>query len=375
MAFNIVRDDLAHASTDAIVLPTDEQLSLSGGVSATLARKAGIARLGLTCRRIGSCPTGSAVSTPAFALPAKRLIFAVGPIWQTGSPAERELLRSAYEQALQLAAKNNCRSVALPLISAGTFGCPASVSLQIGIACIKDFLQQADLDITLYVFGSNAFLAAQDLMDNVAAFIDDHYVDEQLLFSPRREYRRAAPAAQPSESAYLQDAPCCSQVPPPPSAAAERPTLSQRSFGPLPSIPKKDRTPRHAHQPSFGQPADLQSMLDALNEPFSVTLMQLIDERGLTDAEVYRRANMSRQLFSKIRSNPNYRPTKKTVLALCVALQLTMPETRDLLDRAGFSLTHASKFDVIVEYFISSGNYDIFDINQALFYYDQQLLG
>jgi transcriptional regulator with XRE-family HTH domain len=111
-----------------------------------------------------------------------------------------------------------------------------------------------------------------------------------------------------------------------------------------------------------------------MDAPFSTMLMQLIDARGLTDAQVYKRANISRQHFSKMR-NPDYRPTKKTVVALAIALELPMAETSELLARAGFALSHSNKFDIIVEYFISNGEYDIFEINEALFAYDQPLLG
>lgn len=455
MPLNIVRDDLVNAQADAIVLPSNTQLVVQGGAGEAVARKAGRFRVRRACRKIGGCPTGSAVHTPAFSLPARYLIHAVGPVWQ-GSPDDAAKLRSAYDAALELSAQLGCASVALPLLSAGSFGCPAHVSLSLALASIEDFLAHTDLDVTLVLFDKRAMRAGLDFIGEIESRIDDAYVEnahsrsyETAELAPYDEavlapYDEAAVAA-PDETAGL--APYDEAVLAPPGEASTSPQDTARI--PLPraaepfttqaakpaqaSVPHKTRRsaerasaiPRAVRRPYF--PADAASLQDTapgatsphdltpsaapgatspldvtpaatsphdlapdaafagsatleerlgnMESSFSETLLALIDESGKTDAEVYRRANMTRQHFSKIRNNVGYRPSKPTVLALCVALQLDLGQTRDLLARAGFALTHASKFDIILEYFIERGMYDPFKINETLFYFDQPLIG
>ncbi len=242
---------------------------------------------------------------------------------------------------MKRAVENNCESIAFPLISSGIYGYPKGEALQVATSAIQDFLTGHDLDVTLVVFDKSAFTISRELLGAVESYIDEHYIETRQI--RRRE---------------LLD--------------VEREALSEA-----------DEDVRKYNKPLFedvlassvGAPAPLEDLVGNLDEPFSATLLRLIDAKEKTDVEVYKRANLDRKLFSKIRTGKGYMPSKRTAVALAVALELSLDETDDLLERAGYALSHSQKFDVIVEYFIVSGNYDIFEINEVLFSYDQPLLG
>lgn len=471
MAFTIIREDLARVQADAIVVPANKYLEISGGTGLTVAKAAGLRRLRRACKRLGGCPVGQAVATPAYRLPAEHIIHAVGPIWRGGDYDEAQLLRSAYDNALNLALRLNAQSVALPLLSAGTFGYPIREAFEIAVDAIRAFLDTADMDVILVLFDKRAVTEGSQHFGEIAEYIDDAYADEYGYRNQRMSRRReawgrrdyydelaavesasigrtlsedislgvdyadreldeysdsawrdeealAAPSAlsempaagrfcercgapyvegsffctacgsrlDVSEAApqFASDAAYAAPSMPSPMFAGAAPSLSTPApaaskrgpaKAPFASHPKASAS-MPAMAPAASAPAaapNLGSLLAQMDAPFSTMLMQLIDERGLTDAQVYKRANISRQHFSKMR-NPSYRPTKKTVVALAIALELPLPEARELLARAGFALTHSNKFDIIVEYFISRGDYDIFEINATLFAYDQPIL-
>lgn len=382
MPFTIERNDLVQVEADAVVVAANEYLQITGGVGLPVALAAGYEKLQTACDEIGFCPCGSAVATPGFDLGAKTIIHAVGPIWQGGNMEEIPLLRSTYDAALDCAASAGAASVALPLISAGTYGFPADISLSVAREAIRSFLNTHDIDIHLVLYSREAVSAGIAEYMDIAEYIDDHYVDEHLMlqsiiYADRPPSHSSAPAedAAPSAPSPMM----ASAVPTAPQKKRRRGIFRRRdreakseSIDAL-AAPDKAEVFEDA-APSTRSSVGLEDMLNSLDEPFSTTLLALIDKRGMTDAQVYKRANMSRQLFSKIRSDADYRPTKKTALALVVALGLNITETRDLLARAGFALSNSSKADVIVEYFIMSENYDIFEINEALYAFDQPLL-
>lgn len=335
MPLTIVRQDITKMNVDAIVNAANTDLKMGGGVCGAIFRAAGKRELQTACDRVAPIKTGEAAITPGFALPAKYVIHAAGPVYSFWDKRQsRELLHRAYIESLMLATENGCESIAFPLISSGIYGYPKDEALEVARLAIEEYLQKHDLAVYLAVFDKSSFQIGKALLGDVESYIDQHYVDahtydrSQLLEVEEDAFR---------EAAY------------PGVCAAAKPMAA----------------------PSQG----LDDWIEHLDEPFSAALLKLIDKKGKTDVEVYKRANMDRKLFSKIRTGKGYTPKKPTILALAIALELTLDETDALLERAGYALSHASKFDVIVEYFIVNRKYDILEINEVLFAYDQPLLG
>ena len=350
MPLELIRSDITLMQTDAIVNAANSRLQRGGGVCGAIFARADGEALQAACDEIGFCPTGEAVITPSFGLNAPFVIHAVGPIWQGGTHREAELLRSAYTRSLDIALKNKLHSIAFPLISSGIYGFPKQQALSIAVSAIGDWLMESSTEMQVYLvlFDKTSFELGHALHSRVRAFIDEHYVDAHTF-----DRRNACFEIQ--EQLKEQ----CAMA----SAIAEERRECK---------PKK-----RALCPSSCAPSvrSLEDVLKQASESFTEMLLRLIDERGLTDPEVYKRANLDRKLFSKIRSNPAYQPGKNTVLALAIALQLNLDQTADLLRRAGFALSPSSKSDLIVEYFIREQSYNIHEINETLFAFGQKLLG
>lgn len=346
MPFSIVRSDIARLDVDAVVNAANEGLIAGGGVCGAIFSAAGYEQLQEACRRIAPCPTGSAMVTRGFDLPARWIIHAVGPCWIDGHHGEESLLRRAYRSALDQAARLQVASVAFPLISAGIYGYPPAAAPDVACEEIARFLSDragtdaGDMRVVLAIYDRRAFAASLDCYDEVALRIQD---------------------AQGEESFFACDSAVCAE-------AAEK--SCDLGFG-----PGFDLDLQALAAPRAIDETEIAELLNKLDASFSQTVLSLIDARGLTDVEVYKRANLSRQLFSKIRRDQGYKPTKATAVALAIALELSLDECNDLLERAGFSLSTSSKFDVIVRYFIERECYDIYKLNAMLFAFDQPLLG
>lgn len=339
MPIKIIRQDITKIKCDAIVDPTDVHYSHGGGVDAAIHEAAG-AELYHACVDQGKLEVGKAVITPAFSLPCKYVIHTVGPWWKGGENGEETLLRSCYRESLKLGVVNKCKSIAFPLIASGTFGFPKDKVLKIAVDEISNFLFDNEMLVYIVVYDKTSYSISEKLFADIVSYIDDNYEEEH--------------------SDYTCASIC--KCAPMPSEPRQRRRKAERDF-------------EFCESKAMLLEDGLDDMLKCLDESFSQMLLRKIDEKGMTDAQCYKKANIDRKLFSKIRSDVNYKPSKPTVVAFAISLELSLEETQDMLRKAGFALSHSNKFDVIIEYFITHGTYNIFEINEVLYQFDQSTLG
>lgn len=355
MPFQIVRNDITKVKADAIVNTANPKPKFAGGTDSAIYTAAGKLELLQARKEIGDIAVGDATVTPAFNLDAKYIIHTVGPAWEDGKQGETEYLRSCYEKSLNLAKKLKCESIAFPLISTGVFGFPKDMALQVAIGVISKFLMENDMKVILVVFDRKSFELSGKLFAGVDEFIDEHYVAKRT----KSEYDLVYDIDERDEVEYCR--------------------LRRRQFHEMDGeVGEGIIEPLTAVDKCYSNvdaSAELDGVVAQLGETFQQRLLRLVDEKGLSDVEVYKKANIDRKLFSKIRCNAEYKPKKKTAVALAIALELDLSETEDLLGRAEIALSPSNKFDLIIRYFIMNHIYDVYTINVALFKYNQPILG
>ena len=353
MPFRIIRNDITKVKADAIVNTANPEPVVGRGTDSAIYMAAGKDQLLAERKRIGPIQPGCAVNTPAFNLDAKYIIHTVGPAWIDGSHAEKETLHSCYQNSLALAAELKCDSIAFPLIATGVYGFPKDEALNIALSEIGRFLLTHDMKVTMVVFDRRAMELSEGLVGGIEQYIDEHaaqaiHVEEyggDVYEARIREIRRRRAGLHPQNVDNRPDEIALHSIEPPPM---QMPDLSGK---------------------------DLDDVLGEAGKSFQQRLFELIDASGMDDVTVYKKANIDRKVFSRIRCKPDYKPKKKTAVAFAVALQLDLPTMLDLLSRAEIALSPSNRFDLIVTYFITNRIYDIFEINAALFKYGQPTLG
>lgn len=338
MPIQIVRNDITKMQVDAIVNAANNRLAVGGGVCGAIHRVAGPGLLA-ECMKLGGCKTGEAKITKGHFLPSRYVIHTVGPVWQDGLHGEEKLLNSCYQNALHLAQKHKCESIAFPMISAGIYGYPKDQALKVAMCAISEFLFEHDSDMMVYlvVFTKESVQISQKLSTSIEQYIDDHYVDEH--FDSHQESMRSRQA----EALWDDTFPVCASAP----------------------------------MMEWASPSSL-SLEDALNqidESFSQMVLRKIKEKGIKNSECYKKANIDKKLFSKISNDIHYNPKKTTAVALAIALELPLAETNELLAKAGYALSSSSYFDIIIRYCIEHRIYNIHDVNIILYDKDQTTLG
>ena len=394
MPLTFLRADITTLSCDAIVNAANTKLLPGGGVCGAIFKAAGFLPLALACRKIGSCAVGDAVMTKGFKLKAKAIIHTVGPVYGKDPANQERLLGDCYRNSLRLAAENGFESIAFPLISSGIYGYPKDEALSIATNAIKDFLQasETDMQVFLVVYDKASFEISRTLYEDIRSYIDEREVRPPAASRMPEDGAANMPFGAPAPDDFPVGAPAPNTFPGNTGkrdyTAKENPPHDEISHPQAKSLPRtkplSDRQTNASSEAVCEQASmslldalrdrSLADLLDRKSETFSEMLLRLIDEKGMTDVEVYKRANIDRKLFSKIRKK-DYVPKKATVFALIIGLRLNMDEARDLLSRAGFAFSESLRFDIIIEYFIEHERYDIYEINETLFAFDEALLG
>ena len=372
MPLQIIRNDITKVEADAIVNTANPRPIIGNGTDTAIHTAAGPELLRAR-QQIGEIAVGHSADTPAFGLPARYVLHTVGPAWVDGEHGEEELLLKAYNAALALAESLGCRSVAFPLLSAGCYAFPIDAALSVALRAFSDHLLEHDLQIILSLFDTEAFGLAGSIFDDLKSYIDDNYVDERLrqenvrfsFVDDSTSYRQSSGSAPtaPKPSKRLSIFPKIR-----PKKEEKNESEEQSAAEALAALEELEAPNAKFMKLDVGIPpsSSLKDILDKQEPTFSDYLLDLIEERGGKASDVYKRAEVSKQLFSKIISNRDYQPTKNTVLQLAIGLQLDVPQTKALLNRAGYALTRSSKTDLVVQYYIERKIHNVPFINLAL---------
>ena len=352
MPFKIVRNDITHVKADVIVNTANPKPIYASGTDLAIFQAAGADELLAERKKVGCIERGDIAVTGAYALNAKYIIHTVGPIWADGKHNEFETLESCYAKSLQKALELGCDSIAFPLISTGVYGFPKDKALQIAVSVFSRFLLENEMQIILVVFDKKSFQLSGQLVGEIDSFIDANYIRQKR----RTEYSRRPFSRSRIESNITYDSEIYEEC--------SRYTVAEESEPELlMSVPMPEKA------------MSLEEELENVGVSFHDKLFELIGESGMDNKDVWKRANLDRKHFSKIQCDEKYHPKKKTVMALCIALELDLEQAKDLLARADWAFSPSSKVDLIVQKAIIDKQYDIYQLNLVLFQYTNEILG
>ena len=401
MPFQILRNDITKMEVDAIVNTASPLPDYGLGTDTAVYEAAGVEELLAKRKEIGIIERGASAITPGYKLPAKYIIHTVGTAWEGGDKGEEEILKSCYRSVFKIALENDINSLAFPLLASGCYGFPRGLALKIALSEIEAFMSDHDMELYLVVFDEKTFSISSELYGDIDEYINDNYVAAKTVeeydldfdlagdsaenfmggfpegyaeevreikpaVEPRRLFSFGRPAktgAEPAKRSERKAAKGDGAVAESQAMLAEE-TLPSYDTGRLPVISAPMAPGRN-----------LDDVIKNLDKTFMEMVFSFADERGMTDVEVQKRANLDRKAFSKLKCGTTKNPSKATALALAVALRLSLDDTKDLLSRAGLALSPCSKQDLIVRYFIEHEIYDVFAINIALFDHGEPPIG
>lgn len=369
MPFKIVRNDLTKMQVDVIVNTANEAPIYSTGTDTAVYKAAGEVELLRERKKIGYMNEGDVAITPGFKLPAKYIIHAVSPCYIDGTFDEEKRLRDCYRKSLQLAAQYECKSIAFPLIATGSFGYPKEEGMRIALDEINAFLMKQEMLVYLVVFDTKATQLGLNLYPDLEAYIDHNYVCDKREEEYGDRYFGSVRKEDPGYDAYrrqrdeLEEKLKCA----PRKMQKEEPSSALDEYIEMNSICESSHMSDDEYYDFLEEnESALEERMLHISDTFQEYLMYLIQTKGFTNAEVYKRAIVTKKLFSKIKLNPNYHPDKATAMRLCVGAKLNLDETKDLLARAGYALSPCDKRDIIFSFFIERNVFDMIEIDIAL---------
>lgn len=381
MPFQILRNDITKMHVDAIVNTANPMPGYGAGIDSAVYEAAGKEKLLAKRHEIGAINRGTSIITDGYNLPAKFIIHTVGTAWQGGKAGEEDIIRNCYRSVFDVAVNNDIVSLAIPLLASGSYGFPKGIALRIALSEIEAFMSVSDMDVYLVVFDEKSVSLSSELYGDIDEYINDNYVDEKNQVEYPDSYGRTESVVQRSES-FAGGLASIGAVPRFLKANKAEKRKKRGSNKKAESIEAafEDEEEMLSSDmcllaPILEEERSLEDVVNNLDKTFMELVFSFADEKGLTDVEVQKKANLDRKAFSKLKCGTTKNPSKSTALALAVALELDLDDTKDLLSRAGLALSPCSKQDVIVQYFIEKEAYDIYEINVALFEHGEQLLG
>lgn len=363
MSFKIVRNDITKMNVDVIVNTANHAPVYYDGTDTAVYKAAGEEKLLAERKKIGYLEEGEVAITPGFELPARYIIHAVSPCYKKGTLEEEEKLRSCYKKSLELALEYQCKSIAFPLIATGSFGYPKEEGMRIAVDEINGFLLQHEMVIYLVVFDAEATRLGKNLHPDLETYIDSHYVsakiEEEYTEWTLRAKNISREMPMPATASSVNS--LCAILGAEEETEVVEEQRDETDFG------EECQDETDAYEEYLEKTdAALQERMQHMSDTFQQYLLYLIESKGLSNAEVYKRAIVTKQVFSKIKLNPDYHPDKATAMRLCVGAKLNLDETTDLLARAGYALSPCNRRDIIFSYFIEKNIYDMIEIDIVL---------